>query len=79
MNDEENLDIVVLDRPVIYVVPDDVVDDEADFEVETLEYMLAQVEDDYEEVVLLDPNADLDDEVIPLEEIVLKEHDLEVA
>jgi hypothetical protein len=79
MNDEENLDSGVFDPPVIYVVPDDGIDDETDFEVETVEYLLAQVDDDYEEVVLHDPYAHLDDEIIPLEDRLLDEHDLEVA
>jgi hypothetical protein len=82
MNDEENEDILVLDRPVIYVVPDEVVDDDADFDTETVEYVLAQVEDDYDEVTVVDPiDSDdyIDDDVIPLEEIRLDEHDLEVA
>ena len=82
MNDEENQDIVELDRPVIYVVPDVVEDDDAGFDQETVEYVLAQVEDAYDEMVVidqLDPEDLVDDEVIPLEEIVLNEHDLEVA
>jgi hypothetical protein len=93
MNDHENEDVLALDsppypseaggcdRPVIYVVPDDVADDEVGFDQETAEYVLAQVEDDYEEVLVFEAisEPDLDGEVIPLEDIVLNEHDLEVA
>ncbi len=84
MNEAERSDIVMLERSVSYLEADEVTDDELDFDQETTEYVLAQVEDDYDEVVVtdqvaLDDGVDADDDVIPLEEIRLDERDLEVA
>ncbi len=84
MNEAERSDIVMLERSVSYLEANEVTDDELDFDQETTEYVLAQVEDDYDEVVVtdqvaLDDGVDADDDVIPLEEIRLDERDLEVA
>jgi hypothetical protein len=51
MNEEEE-DVVLLDRPVVYLEPDELLDDELGFEDETAEYVLARVERDYGEVVV---------------------------
>ncbi len=84
MNEAERSDIVMLERSVSYLEANEVTDDELDFDQETTEYVLTQVEDDYDEVVVTDQVAladgvDADDDVIPLEEIRLDERDLEVA
>ena len=65
MNQEEE-DVILLERPVIFVEPDALVDDDVGFEDVTTEYMLAQVDNDYDEVVVEQP-----DEVVIIEEIVL--------
>jgi hypothetical protein len=51
MNEEEE-DVVLLDRPVVYLEPDELFDDELGFEDETAEYVLARVEKDCGEVVV---------------------------
>lgn len=45
-------DIVLLDRPVVYLEPDELVDDELGFDDETAEYVLARVDDDPDDVVV---------------------------
>lgn len=73
MNEEEE-DVVLLDRPVIYVEPDELVEDFIGHDDLTAEYVLAQVEHDYEDIVIEDP------EVIELlDEDCLEDADLEVA
>lgn len=73
MNEEEE-DVVLLDRPVVYVEPDELVEDFIGHEDLTAEYVLAQVEHDYEDLVIEDP------EVIELlDEDCLEDADLEVA
>jgi hypothetical protein len=51
MNEEEE-DVVLLDRPVVYLEPDDLLDDELGFEDETAEYVLGRVDKEYGEVVV---------------------------
>lgn len=73
MNEEEE-EVVLLDRPVVYVEPDELVEDFIGHDDLTAEYVLAQVEHDYEDMVIEDP------EVIELlDEDCLDEADLEVA
>jgi hypothetical protein len=55
MNEEEE-DVVLLERPVIFIEPDDLVDDDhVGFEDVTTEYVLAQVDNDYDEVRVEEP------------------------
>ena len=51
MNEDEE-DVVLLDRPVVYLEPDELHDDELGFEDETAEYVLARVEEDFDDVVI---------------------------
>jgi hypothetical protein len=51
MSDDED-DIVLLDRPVVYLEPDELVDDVLGFDDETAEYVLARVETDLDNVVV---------------------------
>jgi hypothetical protein len=51
MNEEEE-DVVLLDRPVVYLEPDELLDDELGFEDETAEYVRARVDRDFGEVVI---------------------------
>lgn len=77
--------IVLLDRPVMYVEPEVVEDEPVGFEDETTEYVLAEVEDVYDDMLEVEPVEPDDDAIIPTEEIVLLEdmrvdaRDLEVA
>lgn len=45
-------DIVLLDRPVVYLEPDELLDDELGFDDETAEYVLARVDHDPDDVVV---------------------------
>jgi len=54
MSDEESDedDIVLLDRPVVYLEPDELIEDTLGFDDETAEYVLARVEADVDDVVI---------------------------
>jgi hypothetical protein len=51
MNEEEE-EVVLLDRPVVYLEPDELLDDELGFDDETAEYVLARVDKDDGDVVI---------------------------
>ena len=51
MSDDDE-DIVLLDRPVVYLEPDELLDDELGFDDETAEYVLARIDNDSQGVVV---------------------------
>jgi hypothetical protein len=71
MNEEEEEDVVLLDRPVVYLEPEDLVDGEIGFEDETVEYVLARVEKAYDDVVV----EDLTD-LLDIEELEQRDRDV---
>ena len=73
MNAEEE-DVVLLDCPVVYVEPEELVEDFIGHEELTVEYVLAQVDHDYEAMVIEEP-----EEIELLDADCLDDAELEVA
>jgi hypothetical protein len=71
---EEEEDVVLLDRPVIYVEPEEMVEDFVGHDEATAEYVLAQVDQDYDDLVVEEP-----EDIILHDSDILDEADLEVA
>jgi hypothetical protein len=83
---DQDADVVLLDRPVIYMEPevlDEVLDAPVGFDEVTAQYVLGEVEASYDEVIEvedLDPREDVEtEEVVLLDLFRVDPADLEVA
>lgn len=80
MNEDDETEVVLLDRPVIYVEAEEIVDSVVGFEDVTAQYQLAEVEDDYDDVTVIgEPADDQPVEVVLLDLMRIDPVELEVA
>lgn len=80
MNEDDETEVVLLDRPVIYVDAEEIVDGVVGSEDVTAQYQLAEVEDDYDDVTVIGEAPDDEPvEVVLLDLMRIDPIELEVA